>query len=101
MDICRKFLLISIPLLPQEDRLIWFAEKDGKFIVKSAYHFITYLFNELVQQQASSSKVSTWDMVPLQVWSRIWSCEIYPKIRNFLWRVCANGLATGDALHQS
>ncbi|XP_043705219.1 uncharacterized protein LOC122655032 [Telopea speciosissima] len=28
----------------------------------------------------------------------IWNCKAYPKIRAFLWRTCAQGLASGDNL---
>ncbi|XP_043703841.1 uncharacterized protein LOC122653939 [Telopea speciosissima] len=48
--------------------------------------------------QASSCHSHEWEMVPIVVWKRIWGCKSLPKVKNFLWRICAQGLAYGDNL---
>ena len=34
------------------------------------------------------------------VWNKIWSLNVPPKVRTFLWRACSNCLPTRDNLHQ-
>ncbi|XP_043716390.1 uncharacterized protein LOC122664553 [Telopea speciosissima] len=49
--------------------------------------------------RASSSSHHLWDDVPEVIWKQIWSFDTLPKIRSFLWRVCADGVATASALN--
>jgi ribonuclease HI len=65
-----------------DDRLIWKAEKNGLYSVKSAYRLC---MEELV------------DVSHLRrpgYWSGIWRLKVPPKIKNLLWRMCRGCLPT-------
>ncbi|XP_043710514.1 uncharacterized protein LOC122659471 [Telopea speciosissima] len=70
----------------------------GVFTVKSAYNLLSNLNLERAATGLSSSRVHQWELVPELVWKRIWSLQTLPKIKSFCWRVCAEGVATGDGL---
>ncbi|XP_043719672.1 uncharacterized protein LOC122667464 [Telopea speciosissima] len=46
----------------------------------------------------SSSAQGNRRSIPDAVWKGVWACKVQPKIRNFLWRACSNGLASGEGL---
>ncbi|XP_043705312.1 uncharacterized protein LOC122655154 [Telopea speciosissima] len=72
--------------------------KNGLFTVKSAYHLLCNRKDIGTRATASSSSDITPSQVLDEVWKKIWSCSSTPRIHNFLWRSCANGVATGEAL---
>jgi hypothetical protein len=76
--------IMSTPLVAhvQSDRLIWKAEKNGKYFVKSAYRLC-------VEELIDSSHLLRPDN-----WSVIWKFKIPPKIRNLSWRICRGCLPT-------
>jgi len=65
-----------------DDRLIWKAEKNGLYSVKSAYRLC---MEELVD--VSHLRRSGY-------WSGIWRLKVPPKIKNLLWRTCRGCLPT-------
>ncbi|XP_043693618.1 uncharacterized protein LOC122644075 [Telopea speciosissima] len=89
-------LKIQVPLFPREDRRVWGASKDGRYSVKSAYFLQCKPKPEHNHFKPRPSRISRWGATPSAVWKTIWGCQTMPKIRTFLWRACAAGLATGE-----
>nr|ABN06084.1 Polynucleotidyl transferase, Ribonuclease H fold [Medicago truncatula] len=80
--------IINTPLFSkvQHDRIIWKAENDGKYSVRSAY---TLCVEELID---------TSFLRRPGYWSDIWRLKVPPKIKNFMWRVCRGVLPTRNKL---
>ena len=76
--------ILNTPLLDQvdTDRLIWKAEKNGFYSVKSAYRLCV---DELID--VSHLKQPGF-------WSGIWRLKVPPKIKNLIWRMCRGCLPT-------
>ncbi|KAJ4962181.1 hypothetical protein NE237_022120 [Protea cynaroides] len=68
----QAILQIQLSLYPSHDRLVWTADKSGKFSVKSAYHLITNYFEDLLPQKAASSRIPEWRLSPKSLWKCIW-----------------------------
>ena len=86
--------ILSIPLsnrLPP-DKVIWAANKNGRFAVRSAYRLA--MEEVWKERNGDSSDCSTMK----QVWKRVWGLETPNKIWNFTWKVCHNILATKENL---
>lgn len=88
-----RILAIPIGATEVEDRLIWHHAKDGKFSVKSCYHYIQVLRSSSMNSQGPSNSGMS-----AKQWNLIWTLKLPPKIRIFLWRACANILPTKVAL---
>lgn len=65
-----------------KDKLIWKAEKDGQYLVRSSYRLCV---NTIVDN-SHLHKPSGWN--------EIWKLEVPSKVNNFVWRVCRNCLPT-------
>lgn len=77
-------LILDIPIsvrLPV-DSWMWAWSKDGAYEVKSAYHF---------GKSYETSNVESF-------WAAVWSVEVSPKVRHFLWRCASNSLPTRSVL---
>jgi hypothetical protein len=76
--------IIQIPLSSRagEDWLAWSYEKTGLYMVKSAYSMLVAHVAEERAVQCTSSSRSQEDM-----WKRLWSLKVVPKVRVFWWRV--------------
>lgn len=76
--------VLNTPLVPHipADNLIWKAEKNGIYSVKSAYRLC-------VQELIDVSHLR-----PPGNWNVIWNLKAPPKIQNFLWRICRGCLPT-------
>ncbi|KAJ1690907.1 hypothetical protein LUZ63_015062 [Rhynchospora breviuscula] len=70
----------------QPDRLVWIPERSGTFSVKSAYKTI-----QLSRQQTSPAQPHPVDFF----WKNI---SLKPKIKLFLWKLCAKALPTCSRL---
>ncbi|XP_048493143.1 uncharacterized protein LOC125493698 [Beta vulgaris subsp. vulgaris] len=70
--------ILAIPLseCPKADRVAWAFTKDGNYSVKTAYMV---------------GKSGNLDLFH-RAWVKIWSLEVSPKVRHFLWKVCSNSL---------
>lgn len=76
---------IFIPTNDVDDEVFWGPAGDGIYSVKSgARHLI-------------DNKIGSQDQVEFK-W--IWKSSLPPKIKNFLWKACNNGLPTKDRLEQ-
>jgi hypothetical protein len=76
--------IIDTLLIPNvsEDRIVWKAEKNDIYLVKSAYRLCV---KELVDTSL---------LRRLGYWSSIWKLKVPPKIKNFIWCVCRGYLPT-------
>ena len=64
-----------------------------KFSVRSAYKVAVRLKNQ-PKAEHSAARLHAW------TWKEIWSLNVPPKIRTFIWRACSNCLPTRDNLHR-
>ncbi|KAJ8775358.1 hypothetical protein K2173_023123 [Erythroxylum novogranatense] len=80
--------ILGIPLSsrPILDKLIWICDRRGIYLVKTAY------YEALADLGESRQRVHGF------VWQRIWSLDVPPKVRDFLWRCCRGVLPTKDNL---
>lgn len=76
--------ILGIPLGDPgtEDRLVWHYSNDGRYSVRSCYHM------EGSSGQASGSSRDGMSGEPAINWQVIWSLNLPPKIRVFMWRAC-------------
>ncbi|XP_010676027.1 uncharacterized protein LOC104891937 [Beta vulgaris subsp. vulgaris] len=77
---------IYLPSSPQQDTLIWGLTSDGEYSVKSG---------ALLAQGLISAELDTVE------YKWIWNLIIPPKIKNFLWKACNDGLPTKVRLERS
>ncbi|KAJ4975960.1 hypothetical protein NE237_001066 [Protea cynaroides] len=54
----------TLERIPSDDKLVWNADKFGRFLVKSVYHLISNCFDEKIRVKASSSRIDSWAEVP-------------------------------------
>ena len=83
-------MILSIPLSHRcpRDSLIWHGTRNGSFSVKSAYQ----VFLSRTNHQEPSSSSGSRDMS--QLWSSVWSAQVPPKVRLFIWKACKGILPT-------
>ena len=86
--------IMGIPLSshPQSDCLVWGGTRNGRYAVRSGYHLLIH-----ERAQADPGPSDTTAMTNL--WHSIWSLQIPPKTRHFLWRACHESLPTRRNLH--
>jgi hypothetical protein len=75
-ELANKILTTPFVAHVQSDRLVWKAERNGKYSVKSAYRLCV---EELID---------TSHLCCPGKWSSIWKLKVPPKVRNLIWRVC-------------
>jgi len=82
VDIADKIL--NTPLISQfdGDRIIWKAERNRRYSVRSAYRLCV---SELVD--------SSYLWRP-GYWPGIWNLQVPPKVKNLIWRICKGCLPT-------
>uniref|UniRef100_A0A2N9I6M1 CCHC-type domain-containing protein n=1 Tax=Fagus sylvatica TaxID=28930 RepID=A0A2N9I6M1_FAGSY len=74
------------------DMLTWGETKKGEFTVKSAYRLL---------YQRSNSGVASASAGTIKVfWDGVWSLQVQPKVRNFIWRACRNILPSKTKLFE-
>ncbi|KAL2892137.1 hypothetical protein RDABS01_008046, partial [Bienertia sinuspersici] len=76
--------ILAIPLsvrAPHDD-LSWAFSKDGKYSVRNAYML------------GKGCNLENFH----QAWVDIWSMEVIPKVRHFMWRVCTSSLPVKSLL---
>ena len=88
-------IILKIPLshYRQDDILIWGGTKNGVFAVRSGYHF---LLDDSHRTDPGPSDTS----LLVQAWNTIWSIQVPPKVRHFLWRASHESLPTWQNLHR-
>ena len=88
-------IIKQIPLSVRRprDKLIWTGTKSGNFSVKSAYNLLLNQSNDA--QGSSSNRLGS----VRSLWSKIWSAQVPPKVRLFMWRACLDILPTKTKLY--
>ena len=83
-------LIMQIPLSLRrnDDQWCWVREDKGIYTVKSGYRALSF------SPLADSPALTTVNLM------KIWSLNLPPKVKNFLWRACASLLPTTDKLFQ-
>lgn len=85
-------LIKQIPLSLRRpvDSLYWWPAKDGKYTVKSAYWL------------GSLNHIQHWELTHgpevSDRWSKIWSLDVPPKLKHFVWRAVGGCLAVKETL---
>jgi len=76
--------ILNTPLIEQvkNDRLIWKAEKNGHYSVRSAYRLCA---EELVYVSHLRQPGD---------WQDIWRLKVPPKVKHLIWRMCCGCLPT-------
>uniref|UniRef100_A0A803LNC7 Reverse transcriptase zinc-binding domain-containing protein n=1 Tax=Chenopodium quinoa TaxID=63459 RepID=A0A803LNC7_CHEQI len=85
--------ILSIPIsfrLP-EDSWCWDLEKNGEYLVRSAYRAI---FGDSEDSSLSLSSHTS------NVWKEVWHAATLPRIKLFFWRACCGALPTAKGLHR-
>ncbi|XP_043714817.1 uncharacterized protein LOC122663178 [Telopea speciosissima] len=88
-DEVNAILKISLSIFVEEDSQVWGASQTGAFLVKSAYHLLARKEGEL---QFKTSHMGDDSKIGL----RIWKIQTLPKIKNFIWRTCNEGVGTAS-----
>ncbi|XP_058195012.1 uncharacterized protein LOC131311532 [Rhododendron vialii] len=91
-DEVNAIVKIALPSNPRRDRLIWHYNSQGIYTVKSGYRVALKINEIYIDKPESSFKPNK------HLWKLIWKLNVPPKVRNFWWRVCKNGLATKENL---
>ena len=76
--------ILGTPLFHQveEDDMVWKAEKNGQYSVRSVY----CLCIEDVADNSHLHRIGNWD--------NIWRLKVPPKVKNLMWRICWGCLPT-------
>lgn len=92
-----KISILRTPISHREDIdiVIWPYEKSGKYTVKSGYHWVHHKNQALNHQHPSTSTTITKD-----IWKALWKTQAPLRVRNFMWRIFRNSLATKDNLYK-
>lgn len=87
----RDILAIPLTNLDTRDNLVWMENKSQQFSVRTAYQ-VALRLKQQPEAEHSSARLDG------AIWKQLWSLNIPPKIRNFVWRACSNILPTKDNL---
>jgi hypothetical protein len=70
--------ILDTPLIDQviDDRLVWKAEKNGYYLVKSAYRLCVDVLTDSSHLRREGYMQG------------IWRLKVPPKIKNLVWRIC-------------
>ncbi|KAK9984298.1 hypothetical protein SO802_033823 [Lithocarpus litseifolius] len=80
-------LRIKLGNLSSRDKLVWKENKANVFSVKNAYQVALRLHHP----HAGEHSLATMDQ---KMWKRIWSINVPPKVRTFVWRACSHILSS-------
>ncbi|XP_048494508.1 uncharacterized protein LOC125494760 [Beta vulgaris subsp. vulgaris] len=75
---------IPLPMHDMVDSWMWKHTTSGLFTVKSAYYM------ELIEERKKKPTLSS--CANRQVWQRLWSSKIQPRVKMFGWKVAHNGV---------
>ncbi|CAN6681158.1 unnamed protein product [Malus baccata var. baccata] len=76
-----------------KDRLVWAANRNGKYSVKSGYRWL-----QVRSIDVRDHRMPVVRSIPKTLWKCICQLDMPPKIRHFLWVSLHLGLPTGKAL---
>lgn len=73
---------VTIPLEEKVDEQIWPFTRNGKYVVKSGYHY-----SRVYEERVIMGKASTSENINERIWKSIWWIDAAPKVVNFLRKV--------------
>nr|TKW24194.1 hypothetical protein SEVIR_3G036500v2 [Setaria viridis] len=88
-----EILKIKLPSTPSADWVAWNFEKTVMFLVRSAYKLAMREKYEMGATGCSSSAEGERDL-----WKRVWSAGVPPKVRVFAWQVLSRVLQAGEQI---
>lgn len=89
----QEILAIPLTQVKEKDKVIWKDNKAHGFSVKSAYQVVLRLAHQQVGESSQNRSNE-------KIWKHIWTLNVPPKVRNFIWRACSNILPTRENLHR-
>lgn len=81
----KKFMSVPVGLIDNEDFLAWNYTKNGVYSIRSGYREALNLKD--VAESSSTSTSKSW-------WKLVWSINVPPIVKNFVWRVSKNWIPT-------
>ena len=81
--------ILQMPL----SRLVWKENRSQSFFVKTAYQVALRMGQ---QQRVEHSGL----IAERKIWRKLWTLNVPPKVRIFVWRACSNVLPTWDNLYR-
>ena len=86
--------ILQLPLsrLSSRDKLVWKENRSQSFSVETAYQVALRMGQ---QQRVEHSGL----MAERKIWRKLWSLNVPPKVRMFVWRARSNVLLTQDNLY--
>ncbi|CAN1758518.1 Putative ribonuclease H protein At1g65750 [Linum perenne] len=85
-DSVRLIQSIPLPRHPQPDRRVWHHSPSGTYSASSGYEFVMRSRPDLFSMNLSPMESS--------IWLSVWSLQIQPKLRFFLWKILHRILPT-------
>lgn len=82
---------MALSPLKQEDKLVWSGSTSGSFTVRSAY-FLEKSYRTRATGECSRAEANR------DFWKSIWSLQVQPAVKHFVWKVCNNLLPTKENL---
>lgn len=70
-----------------QDSLVWSGEMSGKYSVKSGYRAFMEAKWQGEGGVGSSNRHQTSTL-----WKTVWGLKVRPRVRDFVWRCCMNGV---------
>lgn len=90
----QRILRIPIPSTNIDDKLIWSHDKKSTFTVKSTY----YASLSSVSLSSSQFPVVGDSQGSQFPWNHLWTLNISPKVKHFLWCACKEALLVKENL---
>ncbi|XP_065633239.1 uncharacterized protein LOC136069073 [Quercus suber] len=97
-DPFEALIIKVIPLSPRrpDDSLGWTRNRSRTFSIRSAYFLQLEIERKATGNEASSSNPALLH----SLWNGIWSTQVPPKIKTFIWRACTDSLSTCTKLFE-
>ncbi|CAN0873111.1 Uncharacterized mitochondrial protein AtMg00310 [Linum grandiflorum] len=83
---------IPLPLSPISDSWVWKLSRNGKYSAASGYRLSYNL-----RRQVTTSAYGP-ELLNSELWAKVWSSPIQPKLRFFMWKLFHGVLPTSVAL---
>ena len=89
---CDDILHLPLPNIQSNDVQVWKENKSNSFSIKSAYSVALSILHSSTGNHLNAGTDG-------KLWKIVWSLNVPPKVRTFLWRACSNILPTRKNLH--
>ena len=86
---CTTIKEIPIGNPQRNDRLIWAANRNRCYSIKSGYYWM-----QLNSLAARDHRLPAVRSVPEKLWKVLWRVKVPPKVRHFLWSTIHNAIAS-------